>query len=294
MLRFRSAGMTGETSGAVVRRSGLTQRQFVSEYVNTLTPVIVTDGFNDWPARTRWTLSFFRERYGSRQVEVDGVSYGLSDLIDRVEQSTPGAPAPYLRNLLIEDWAPELLADILPLPHHTRPNWLESRFFPERPSLTSLELYIGGAGAVFPMLHYDNLHTHAFLMQICGSKEYIVFSPDQSGFMYPLAGSGSNKSAVDDPEHPDLGRFPLFAQAVPSRCVLRAGEMLFVPAGWWHSARILEPTITVSANTVNRANWASFATDYIAQIRRHRPRPMAAALAAYARLFGLIAYLVTM
>jgi cupin-like protein len=286
--------MTGDRNLAVVRRSGLTDRQFVTEYVNTLTPVIVTDGFDHWAARTRWSLSFFREHYGSRLVEVDGVSYSLSELIDRVERSTPAAPAPYLHNLLIEGWAPELLADILPLPHHTRPNWLDSWFFPERPSLTSLELYIGGAGAVFPVLHYDNLHTHAFLMQICGSKEYIVYSPDQSAFMYPQEGSGSNKSSVNDPEHADLTRFPLFSRARPSRCVLRAGEMLFVPAGWWHSARILEPTITVSANTVNRANWTSFANDYSARIRRHRARPQAAVLTAYMRLFGFIAYLVTM
>jgi len=286
--------MSSSRPAAVVRRSGLTQQQFVSEFVNTLTPVIVTDGFEHWTARTRWTLSFFRERYGARQVEVDGVAYTLSQLIDLVEHSTTAAPAPYLRNVLIEDWAPELLADILPLPRQTRPNWLDSWFFPERPSLTSLELYIGGAGAVFPVLHYDNLHTHAFLMQICGAKEYIVYSPDQSAFMYPQEGSGSNKSSVNDPEHPDLQRFPLFSRAVASRCVLRAGEMLFVPAGWWHSAKILEPTITVSANTVNRANWTSFAIDYIDRIRRHRARPQAAAMAAYARCFGFIASLVTM
>ena len=84
-------------------RSGLTKRQFVTEYVNTLTPVIVTDGFDHWAARTRWSVSFFRERYGSRLVEVDGVPYSLSELIDRVERSTPAVPAPYLRNVLIED-----------------------------------------------------------------------------------------------------------------------------------------------------------------------------------------------
>jgi Cupin-like domain len=278
----------------IARRSGLTQRVFMSEHVNTLTPVIVTDGFEHWPARARWTISFFRERYGSRSVEVDGRSYRLSDLIDLIERSTTDAPAPYLRNLLIEGWAPELLRDIFPLPHHTRPNWLDSWFFPERPSLTSLELYIGGAGAVFPILHYDNLHTHAFLMQICGTKEYVLYSPDQTQFMYPQAEINSNKSSVTDLERPDLDRFPLFGRAVASRCVLKAGEMLFVPAGWWHAAKILEPTITVSANTVNRVNWSSFARDYIARVQRHHTRRQAAALSAYARVFGLIAYLVTL
>jgi hypothetical protein len=288
------SGVAGSDDGAVVRRAGLTRRAFFFEYVRQLKPVIVTDAFEHWPARTRWTLSFFRERYGSRRVTVDDVPYRFSDLIDLVERSPANTPAPYLRNLLIERWAPELLADIFPLPHHTRPNWLDSRFFPERPSLTSIELYVGGAGAVFPVLHYDNLHTHAFLMQIAGSKEYAFYPPDQSRFLYPLSGSESNKSAVNDIVNPDLDRFPLFVHAVPERCVLRAGEMLFVPAGWWHSARILEPAITVSANTVNSANWSAFAQDYLARGSRHWTRRRAAALEVYVRLFGFVAFLASM
>ena len=54
--------------------------------------------------------------------------------------------------------------------------------------MTSIELYIGGAGATFPTLHFDNLHTHAFLMQLYGSKEYVFYSPDQAAWLYPKSG----------------------------------------------------------------------------------------------------------
>lgn len=282
-----------ELARSVDRRLGLTHRDFLSEYVRPSKPVIVTDALDAWPARTRWTPEFFRGRYGSRTVEIDGHSYLFSAFIDLVERSTAATPAPYFRNVLVEEWAPELLADIEPLPPYTRPNWLESRFFPERQSLTSVELYIGGAGAAFPILHYDNLHTHAFLMQLYGAKEYVIYPPDDAGLLYPKSGSEANKSAIEDVERPDLDRFPLFARAVAARCRLNAGEMLFVPAGWWHTARILGASITVSANTVNASNWQAFARDYIASRARHRPWWRAQAVGAYLAVFGLCESLVS-
>jgi histone arginine demethylase JMJD6 len=278
----------GRRAGHIDRRNGLTQREFVREYLDPLKPVIVTDAIQHWAAGRKWTPAFFREAYGSRSVTVDGLQHRLSDLLDLIERSNESAPAPYLRNVGIADWAPELLADIQPLPIQTRPNWLDSPLFPERPSLMSLELDIGGVGTPFPTLHFDHMHTHAFLMQLFGSKEYVVYSPAQTRWLYPRAGIEANKSSIDDLDHPDLTRFPLFARAVPGRCVLRAGETLFVPSGWWHTARILEASITVSANAVNASNWEGFVGDYLRSASRHRSPTALALLTTYLRVFRFI------
>ena len=125
-----------------------------------------------------------------------------------------------------------------------------------------VEAYIGGGGARFPILHFDNLHTHAFLMQLYGTKEYLAFRPQQSRFLYPLTGIEANKSGIPDLENVDLSRFPLYAQAEGERFELHPGETLFVPAGWWHTARILSTSITVSINGVSAANWSDFRRDY--------------------------------
>ncbi len=271
----------------VERRAGLTARQFRNEYLFPYKPVILTDAIEAWPARTRWTLDFFATTFGSRLVTIDGSEFRLSAVIDAVKRSAPDRPAPYLRNLLIDTFAPELLDDVEPRPFCTQPNWLDSRFFPGKESLTSLELYIGGAGAKFPVLHYDNLHTHAFLMQLVGVKEYLFYPPSASPFLYPRGGIDANKSTIDDIEHPDLGRFPLFPRAVATRCTLHPGETLFVPAGWWHTARIMTPSITVSANTVNASNWPAFTHDYVAVAARHRSMWRARLLGAYLAVFAL-------
>src|SRR5581483_9132798 len=111
----------------------------------------------------------------------------------------------------------------------------------------------------------------------------------QEPYLYPGAGSAKNKSRVNDIEHPDLEQFPLFAKATPIRCSLHPGETLFVPAGWWHTARMLSPSITISANTANATNWAQFTQDYGATVSRHRSRTYSYALRLYLYAFGWLA-----
>lgn len=274
-------------AGGIDRRrwDRLDRRAYTREYLESLKPVIVLGAIDHWPALGRWTPEFFRERYGSLEVTVDGEAWKLGELIDRILASTPEHPAPYLRNQLVADWPPELSSDISPMPECTRPNYLESRLFPSRVPLTYVEAYIGGAGAVFPCVHYDNLHTHAFLMQLYGTKEYLVFPPDQSRFLYPRAGIEANKSGIPDIENVDLSRFPLFAQAEGMRTELHPGETIFVPAGWWHTARILSTSITVSINGASAANFPAFRRDFCASVA-HRSRLRAALIAPYLSVLG--------
>ena len=206
---------------------------FKREYGAALRPVVVSGAIDHWGASGKWTPDFFRQNYGKRIVKIDGREWPLGELIDRIEASTPQQPAPYLRNELIDRWPAALRADIAPMPECTHPNWLESRAFPSRHPPTYVELYIGGRGAKFPVLHYDNLHTHAFLMQLYGEKEYLALAPDQAKFVYPRTGEESNKSGIDDLEHPDAARFPLFdqaerdpLQAFSGRDLVRAGGLV--------------------------------------------------------------------
>jgi hypothetical protein len=165
------------------------------------------------------------------------------------------------------NWPAALSADISPMPECTRPNYLESRLFPSRAAYTCIEAYIGGSGAKFPNLHFDGLHTHAFLMQLYGVKEYLVFPADQFRCFYPRS-DDAGATSIPDIENVDPERFPLFAQAEGSRFELYPGETLFVPGGWWHTARLLTTAITVSINGASAVNWSDFRRDYCAQLAR--------------------------
>jgi histone arginine demethylase JMJD6 len=268
------------------RRSSLTAREFAREYLDPLRPVIVTTALAAWPALHKWTPEYFRDRWGHLVVAVDGRTMTLAELVGEVLASTAERPAPYLRNQLLTAWPDEIRRDVEPLPECTHPNWLESRLFPSREPPIYLEAYIGGRGAGFPMLHYDGLHTHAYVMEVYGRKEFWVYPPDQTPLLYPRPGTESNKSLVNDVERPDLDRFPLFAKADATRFVLEPGETLFVPAGFWHTTRMLTPTISVSINSANRANWRAFTSDYAAEFARNGRPVRSWATGAYLGLLG--------
>jgi hypothetical protein len=243
------------------RWADLGEKRYVREYILPLKPVIITDGIEHWAARKKWTLDFFKQQYGGMPLTVDGRQLTMATLIDEVNASTLQRPAPYLRNHPVKNLPLELQSDVQPMPRCANPNWFENRLLKAWKDFTYVELYIGGTGAKFPVLHYDGLHTHAFLMQLEGVKGYVAFPPSQDHLMYAGQGERENKSDVDNIEAPDPRRFPAFGQASGFRFKLFPGETLFVPSGWWHTARILSPSITVSINGANAANWKNFSRD---------------------------------
>lgn len=245
--------------------SELSPERYQRDYVLPLKPVIITGGLDHWAARDKWTFDYFQNQHGDMPLEIEGRRLSMAELIAEVRTSSPQSPAPYLHNYPVKNLPKELQDDIEPMPACTAPNWLDHPLITVRaPYLTYKELYIGGQGAKFPVMHYDGLHTHAFLMQIQGVKEYIGFAPDQGKYLYVRNGGNGqpNLSDVNDVDKYDPARFPEFRNAKGIRFKLHPGETLFMPSGWWHTARILSPSITVSINGANAANWGNFRRDF--------------------------------
>ena len=269
----------------IERREKLSYEEFARNYLFANKPVIVTDVVRKWKAVERWTPEFFRREFGDLAFTIENnlkaqagykgrehLQFTMRTFIDLVVDSSEENPAPYLRNKILYDMFPSLKEDIEPLPEYFLPNWLPDRYFVKdvRQVLNrgaALEIYIGGKGGAFPVLHYDGAATHAFLMQIHGKKEVILFSPAQSEFLYPSP-EKDNLSSINSLEHPDFEKFPLFAKAVPSTFIIEPGDLLFIPSGWWHTVRMLTPSITISANVLNRSNWNAM-VDFVASRRRN-------------------------
>jgi histone arginine demethylase JMJD6 len=271
----------------IERRKGLTYKQFAREYMFANKPVILVDAIESWAALSRWTPELFKSEFGDMTFVLDeelkrkaaytaipdAARYRMSDYIDQVLASTEAAPAPYFRNRVLYDEFPTLVPDIQPLPSYFQPNWLPDRYLLGSVGEVlnrgaAIELYIGGKGGSFPVLHYDGAASHAFLMQIYGRKKFILYSPSQERFLYPSP-EKPNLSMVNSIDAPDLDKFPLFAHAVPITFVLEPGEMAFIPSRWWHTTKMLTPSISVSINTVNQSNWQAL-IDYVA-MRQNNP-----------------------
>eukprot|EP01065_Artemidia_motanka_P001447 TRINITY_DN10651_c0_g1_i2.p1 TRINITY_DN10651_c0_g1~~TRINITY_DN10651_c0_g1_i2.p1 ORF type:complete len:343 (+),score=96.60 TRINITY_DN10651_c0_g1_i2:149-1030(+) len=97
-------------------------------------------------------------------------------------------------------------------------------------NLDKTQLWVGAGGQVSP-LHQDQWDN--VLCQVQGTRELTLFDPFQIDRLYPKSGVSRHFSQVD-PSKPDLERFPRFAETTSYRVVLEAGEILFVPAHWWH------------------------------------------------------------
>jgi histone arginine demethylase JMJD6 len=245
---------TDQTTSIPVRE-GLTYDEFANEFMYPLRPVVLKNALKDWKAIKKWTPQFFRENYSTKKLTIDDREYLMEPFIDLVEQSGPDRIAPYLRNQTVKEVFPELMADLHPTPSYVLPNWLRGPLYPTKGR--EAEIYIGGAGAGFPFLHYDLNGTHAFLGQVYGEKEAILYSPDDTKYLYAKADVPRRRhhSYISDVENPDLNEFPLFAKAVTHRGLLTPGSLLFIPSRWWHTARMLTSSITVSYNVANRSNW---------------------------------------
>ena len=237
--------------------------EFLNDYVIKNRPVIIEDAVREWPALRTWTPQFFKERFGSKMVNVTyGVSQPLGEVIDAVRLSTSEKPGPYLHKVIIHRDLPELLPDLTPENIYGFPRRFASPLMPphfRRPD-GYLKLLIGGVGGRFPLMHYDSDNANALITEIYGDKEFVLFSPGDSPFIYPHD-EGGTTSQIDDLDHPNRGRFPLFEKATQYRGTLRPGESAFIPSRWWHTARVVTTSISVCVNMLHAANWAGFISE---------------------------------
>ena len=140
--------------------------------------------------------------------------------------------------------------------------WPLTRDFPHMASdAAPLEALWGRARGVCPPRLYagpsltvSGLHAHTYADTLCaqlrGVKEWLLFAPDQSALLRPTRKylRGGACAGVDicnlGADAPALRSFErasgLFARAEP-------GDVLFIPAGWWHAAVAEEPGLTVSS-----------------------------------------------
>jgi hypothetical protein len=109
-------------------------------------------------------------------------------------------------------------------------------------------LWLGAAGCV-SALHNDasdNLH-----LMVSGKKQFTLFPPHVVEYVYSwqlkYAPNRPTQSDVD-PEKPDREAFPLFSKAEAQcvRCVIESGELLFLPARWFHHVRCLETSVSTN------------------------------------------------
>lgn len=211
------------------RRSGLSREEFAAEYLQPLKPVVFTDLMDSWPAKDRWTVSFFKEHYGHLEVPVFSANYSkpgkgymvadknmsFREFLTVMEQG-PTDLRMFLFNIFRH--APELCNDFST--HTIMDGFIKSFPF----------MFFGGEGS-HVALHYDIDMSHVFLNQIYGRKRVILFSQEQSKNIYRHP---YTVASYIDVNNPDYNKYPALKHVEGYEVMLEPGETLFMPSGHWH------------------------------------------------------------
>ncbi len=112
-------------------------------------------------------------------------------------------------------------------------------------------LYVSLGGALTP-LHQDNNAVIAYLAQLQGHKEAILYSPEDKRHYW------NRELGYMDPLNPNDAEFPTWREARPWATSLNPGELLIWGPNWAHHVVTLSNSITVSFDIVNALNLAAY------------------------------------
>ncbi|HQW12174.1 MAG TPA: cupin-like domain-containing protein [Saprospiraceae bacterium] len=219
-----------KTFKSIPKLSGLTRDSFAQDYLAPLLPVVLTDLMDEWPAKHKWTITHFKEKYGSLKVPVfsanvskPGKGYMAPDIhmpfseyLEMLDRPEPCDMRLFLFNIFKH--APELRND------YRIPSLMDG-FFNDFPYM-----FFGGQGSKVA-LHFDIDLSHVFLNQIHGRKRVVLFAPSESRKLYHLPFTVASYVNVDNPNF-DLHPAQQFAEGY--EVILEPGESLFIPTGYWH------------------------------------------------------------
>jgi hypothetical protein len=120
---------------------------------------------------------------------------------------------------------------------------------------SNFNLWVGPGGHV-ECLHYDA--SDGTLMQLHGEKKLLLFPPSQTYNLYPFPVYAHFRHGLKlrswfsqvYPDAPDFKAFPKLREALQHRyeVILRRGELLYIPVGWWHEVTALGNEMSCSVN----------------------------------------------
>mmetsp|Transcript_30325 Transcript_30325/g.76224 ORF Transcript_30325/g.76224 Transcript_30325/m.76224 type:complete len:512 (-) Transcript_30325:6-1541(-) len=235
----------------VDRRSALTHEQFVREYELPNRPVLIKDVVPSWPAFTEWTVDGLQERYGEDRFIAGAVHIRLRDYFAYARQVHEESPL-YIFDKRFAERNPEMAA-AYEVPSYFSGDQDLFSLLENRPDYRWIIMGPARSGSRF---HIDPNATSAWNALISGKKKWIMFPPDS---IPPGVIPSDDMGSVTSP----LTLLEWFMN-YHSRCdhsvdrhiefIAEAGDLVFVPTGWWHLVFNITDTIAITQNYVSEAN----------------------------------------
>lgn len=228
-------------------RAGLTISEFRGRYLLEGIPLVISDALQDWnlfKMSREESLAHFAQLQGITRhgdyvkktfsTERDFRSTSMADFIASLDQpaskASSGEPPAYMGNNIL----PAQLMEQISYPAYF-----------DRQQYIAPRIWIGPKGTLTP-LHRDD--TDNMFAQVWGQKAFTLAAPHHREALGTW--STSPKGGLDgcdfNPDAPDYQRFPDARDVRFLRVVLQAGDLLFLPEGWFH--QVESQTTSLSVN----------------------------------------------
>ncbi|MEE1752885.1 cupin-like domain-containing protein [Streptomyces sp. SP18CS02] len=226
------------------RRSGMTREEFEQEYRFKRRPVVLEGYAADWPSVRGWSFRYLAGRCADVPVVVDSYSSRAArkttfgEFVTRLEESAGSGAAPlYLQEWYYQINAPEIAED---MPELDIAQYDFRRNLYGEAASTNHQLWIGQQGGI-TRLHQDAYSVDVMHAQILGEKLWFIMGPEAELVPGPDGEAGLDALCAS----PDTRLM---------RFVLRPGDVLYLPALWFHRIELLSDSIGLGRKCLDEVN----------------------------------------
>ena len=255
----------------IERRHCPSLKDFINAYDKPCRPVILTGVMDQWPALRdkTWSLDALNARFADywfktdEVVDVKKIKMRFSNYLAYYRNNTDEDPI-YLFDPDFLERAPSLAHDYS-VPEYFREDLFSVLGEKRRPLYRWWVIGPARSGSCF---HLDPYFTSAWNALLAGRKRWLLYPPGHvpPGVEEEVDSDGEKSYDAPEPMEYMLDEFPqIRSDERPIECIQEAGEMIFVPTGWWHMVLNITDTVAVTQNIMNSANfkvvWADVRKD---------------------------------
>lgn len=223
--------------------SEISKQDFLHHYKKPQKPLLIKGYAQSWATFSQWNLNYIKEKAKGQIVPI----YDNKPADTAKSSDTPATHMEmdkYIHEIQSQPSDKRIFFYII---KNRLPELLNGFTYPDLGLKVFKQihtLFFGGSQARV-LMHYDVDMSDFFHVHFEGKKRILLFDQKQSKYIYKVPLSVHTIESIDY-EKPDYEKYPALKNAEGYEVHMEHGDMLYVPKGWWHFNRYVEPGFSMS------------------------------------------------